>query len=143
MGLWGQFRAWLRQFRRAPTLGQRGEQAAARYLERLGYIIVARSDRSRFGELDIVAVDGQTIVFVEVKTRSGCSFDEHPADAVDEDKQRRIARLALLFMKRHELLEYGVRFDIVAVLWPADRQAPHIEHFPHAFEAPGPADWFA
>ena len=143
MRLWGQIGGWLRRRRRAPSLGQRGEQAAARYLERLGYTIVARSDRSRFGELDIVAVDGQTIVFVEVKTRRSRSAEARPADAVDEDKQRRIARLALLFMKRHELLEYGSRFDIVAVTWPAGSSTPHIEHFQHAFEAPGPADWFS
>ncbi len=86
------------------TLGQRGEAAAARYLKRLGYIIVARSSHIRRGEIDLIAVDGRTIVFVEVKTR--VSHDAgHPAEAVDRDKQHRLTRLAMVYLKRHHLLE--------------------------------------
>jgi putative endonuclease len=120
---------WLRP----ATLGQRGERAAERYLRRLGYIIVARGRRDRLGEIDLVAVDGRTVVFVEVKTRR--SHDAgHPAEAVDEDKQRRLTRLALAFLKRHGLLEHRARFDIVAVTWPDNARRPIIEHIQNAFE---------
>jgi len=116
-------------------LGRRGEDAAARYLRRLGYTIVARGHRDTIGELDLVAVDGRTLVFIEVKTRTTHDAG-HPADAVDEAKQQRITRLALSYMKRHDLLECSARFDVVAVTWP-DRGRPTIEHFKSAFEAAG------
>jgi len=116
------------------TLGRRGEAAAARYLRRQGYTIVARGDRSPWGELDLVAVDGRTVVFVEVKTRR--SHDRgHPAEAVDRDKQRRVTRAALAYLKRHQLLETACRFDVVAVTWPHELRRPIIEHFLAAFEA--------
>ena len=118
------------------TLGQRGEVAAARFLKRLGYKIVARGDRSKWGELDIVAVDGRTVVFVEVKTRDGRDAG-HPAEAVDPAKQRRLTRLAVAFLKRHGLLEYPARFDVVAVTWPQRQRRPAIEHFKNAFDAVG------
>jgi putative endonuclease len=120
----------------ARTLGRRGEDAAARYLRKLGYVIVARGQRDSIGELDLVAVDGRTIVFIEVKTRT--SHDAgHPADAVDEAKQRRLTRLAVMYRKRHDLFEYSARFDVVAVTWPANSNRPTIEHFKNAFEAIG------
>jgi len=118
------------------SLGQRGEAAAARFLKKKGYILVARSDRMRLGEIDLVAVDGRTVVFVEVKTRRSHETG-HPAEAVDEDKQRRLTRLALTYLKRHNLLEYPARFDVVAVTWADDRREPAIEHFENAFEAVG------
>jgi putative endonuclease len=125
------------QRRRSPhSLGERGEDAAARFLRRRGYKIVSRSDRGRLGEIDLVAVDRRTVVFVEVKTRRSHEAG-HPADAVDEDKQRRLTRLALAYLKRHDLLENPARFDVVAVTWPADDSPPRIDHFPHAFEAAG------
>lgn len=123
----------VRKWLKPPTLGQRGERAAARFLKRMGYVLVARSARDKAGELDIVAVDGRTIVFVEVKTRSS-DIAGHPAEAVDEDKQQRLTRLALRYLKRHDLLEYRWRFDIVAVTWPPDQRRPTIEHFQNAFQ---------
>src|SRR6478672_12905296 len=106
-------------------LGRRGEDAAARYLQMLGYVIVARGHRDNIGEIDLIAVDGRTLVFIEVKTRT--SHDAgHPADAVDDAKQRRLTRLALSYMKRHDLLECQARFDVVAVTWPSDRGRPLI-----------------
>lgn len=118
------------------TLGQRGERAAARHLKRLGYRIVARGARSGLGELDLVAVDGRIVVFVEVKTRASQDAG-HPSEAVDAAKQRRLTRLALGFLKRRGLLDCAARFDIVAVTWPAGQRRPTIEHFPNAFEATG------
>ena len=118
------------------SLGQRGEAEAARYLRRLGYKIVARGSRSPLGELDLVAVDGQTIVFVEVKTRESPAGG-HPAEAVTAEKQTRLTRLGLSFLKRHGLLEYPARFDVVAITWPAAARRPTIEHIPSAFPATG------
>jgi putative endonuclease len=115
-------------------LGALGEAEAERYLKRLGYKIVARGERGRLGELDLVAVDGRMVVFVEVKTRE--SHDAgHPAEAVDAEKQRRLTRLALAFLKRHDLLEHASRFDIVAITWPEGDRRPLIEHIQNAFEA--------
>ena len=125
-------RSWLEP----PTLGERGERAAIRHLRKLGYIIVAHSVRDKTGELDIVAVDGRTIVFVEVKTRTS-DVAGQPIDAVDAEKQQRITQLALRYLKRHDLLEHRWRFDIVAVTWPANQRRPSIQHFQNAFE---PAD---
>ena len=117
-------------------LGQRGEDAAARYLKRRGYHIVARGARDHCGELDLVAVDRRTVVFVEVKTRKNADAG-HPAEAVDAEKQRRLTRAALSYLKRHELAEYPARFDVVAVLWRDGDKRPQIEHFQNAFESVG------
>ncbi len=126
---------WLRLDRRLP-LGRRGENAAARHLQRLGYVIVARGQRDSIGELDLVAVDRRTVVFVEVKTRTTQDAG-HPADAVDDAKQQRLTRLALSYMRRHDLLECRARFDVVAVTWGDASRRPLIEHFRNAFEAVG------
>ena len=125
---------WQRTPQATNRLGQRGEAAAERFLKRLRYKIVARGYRTQEGELDLVAVDGRTVVFIEVKTRE--SHDAgHPAEAVDEAKQKRITRLALAYLKRHQLLDYPARFDVIAVTWPPQAKRPTIEHFRHAFEA--------
>jgi putative endonuclease len=123
------------------TLGQRGEAAAARYLKRLGYVIVARSSHIRRGEIDLIAVDGRTVVFVEVKTR--VSHDAgHPAEAVDREKQHRLTRLAMVYLKRHHLLENPARFDVIAITWPSGQRRPTIEHFKNAFEPIGTGQMF-
>jgi putative endonuclease len=118
-------------------LGQRGESAAARYLKRRGYRILAQGDRSRWGEIDLIAVDKKrTIVFVEVKTRQSADAG-HPSEAVDDGKQGRLTRLAVTYLKRHGLLEYPARFDVIAVTWPPGQRRPQIEHFPNAFDVVG------
>ncbi len=124
------------------SLGRQGEAAAARYLKRLGYKIVARSRRSRLGEMDIVAVDGRTVVFVEVKTRRSHSAG-HPAEAVDANKQARLTRIALAFLKGNGLLEHSARFDVVAITWPKHVRRPTIEHYKNAFEAVGRGQMFS
>ena len=133
---------WFRRRFPKKTLGQRGEAAAAKYLRRLGYKIVARGDRFGPGELDLVAVDRRTVVFVEVKTLRSSDLG-HPADAVTAAKQRRLTRLAVTFLKRHRLLDYPARFDVVAVIWPEDRRRPKIEHIKNAFEAVGQGEFYS
>lgn len=90
-----------------------GEEAAARHLEAAGYRIVCRNYRCRLGELDIVAWDGPTLVFVEVKTRRGRGAC--PEEAVDGWKRARLARLARHFLASCGLGDVDCRFDVVAV----------------------------
>lgn len=134
-------RAWW-LYLRPRTLGERGELAAVKFLKRQRYRVIAHGERGMFGELDIIAVEGRTIVFVEVKTRA--THDQgHPADAVDARKRRRLTRLGLAYLKRHNLLECQARFDIIAVTWPDLKQPPHIEHFQNAFEPEGTSGLFS
>ena len=132
---------WLADRWRGPTLGEQGERRAARYLRRLGYRVVATRRRLRYGEIDIVAVDGKTLVFVEVKTRRSDSAGR-PARAVDDLRRRRLTRAATAFLKSHGLLEYPARFDIVEVLWPASARRPNITHHQNAFPAEGRGQFF-
>ncbi len=122
---------WL--FARPASLGERGERAAARFLRRSGYSIVARHYRDRHGEIDLIVSDGRALIFVEVKTRRSSQYD-HPAEAVDLKKQRRLTRTAMAYMSRNRLPDVPTRFDIIAVVWPAETRRPTIEHFPGAFE---------
>ena len=119
-------------------LGNEGERAAARHLRRRGLRIITRGYRTSRGEIDLIARDGNTLVFVEVKTRRAGV----PAEAVTLEKQRRLTLAALHFLKRFDLLEQRTRFDVVAVVWPDGRRPPTIEHITHAFEAPGPTGPF-
>lgn len=132
---------WVGSFFSEQPLGKRGERAAARYLKRRGYKILARGDRLPPGELDLVALDRQTIVFVEVKTRRS-SEAGHPAEAVGPGKQRRLTRLGVTFLKRYGLLEHSARFDVVAVTWP-EGERPRIEHFENAFDAVGENEFYS
>mgnify|MGYP001825243097 FL=1 len=134
-------RDWLKRFFSEVPLGKRGERAAARYLKRRGYKILARGDRLTSGELDLVALDGRTIVFVEVKTRRTAEAG-HPVEAVDPAKERRLTRVAVTFLKRHGLLEHSARFDVVAVTWPEGKR-PTIEHFENAFDAVGQNEFYS
>jgi putative endonuclease len=134
--------AWLAARRPRRPLGEQGERAAEKYLKRRGYKIVAARDRTALGELDLVAVDGRTVVFVEVKTRQSHEAG-HPVEAVDAAKQARLTRLALAFLKRHDLLECAARFDVVAITWQVGSGQPKIEHFVNAFEAVGRGQMFS
>ncbi len=112
-------------------------------MRRRGYKILARSDQFGPGELDLVALDRRrTIVFVEVKTRQS-QQSGHPAEAVDGRKQRQLTRVAVSFLKRHRLLEYPARFDVIAVTWPAGKWFPTIEHIENAFEAVGQWEFYS
>jgi putative endonuclease len=113
-------------------LGKTGEDLACRELERRGYAIVARRYRQRGGELDIIARDGATLVFVEVKARESHAFGE-AAEAVTALKRGRIARLAVDYMMRHRLAGCPCRFDVVSI--HLDAGEPVIEVFQGAFDA--------
>ena len=113
-------------------LGKTGEDLACVELAKRGYEIVARRYRRRGGEIDIIARDGPTIVFVEVKARDGRAFGE-AAEAVTAFKQRRIARLAVDYMMRHRLSRCPCRFDVVSIHF--DAVQPTIDIFQNAFDA--------
>ena len=113
-------------------LGKAGEDLACQELERRGSVISARRWRGRAGEIDIVARDGTTLVFVEVKTRSGSAFGA-AAEAVSARKRLRIARLAKAYMTRHRLEQCPCRFDVVAI--DLDGEGPAVRVFQNAFDA--------
>lgn len=135
--LWQSLRARFYSDQSSPDgLGLQGERLAARFLQKLGYRILARGHRERLGELDLVALDGQTIVLVEVKTwRMGDRGD--PSLAVDERKQEKLTRAALTYLKQRRLLEQPARFDVISIVWDGDDGQPAIRHFINAFEAVG------
>ena len=114
------------------ALGKTGEDLACAEFERRGYEIIARRYRQRSGEIDIIAKDGPTWVFVEVKARDSHEFGE-AAEAVTPSKQRRIARLARDYVTRHRLANCPCRFDVVSIHFDAGQ--PSIEVFQNAFDA--------
>ena len=98
------------------TLGNLGENIAADYLKKNGYVILERNFKfSRFGEIDIIAKHNEYICFVEVKTRTGSNFGV-PSEAVDKRKQAKIRRLAQIYIKGKGLIEYDIRFDVIEIL---------------------------
>ncbi len=101
----------------APHLlqGRKGERIACRFLLRQGFDILARRYRGRSGELDIIALEQDTLAFVEVKTRHSREFGE-PWEFVDWRKQQILRRAAEEFIADHDLGQYAYRFDIVSVL---------------------------
>jgi putative endonuclease len=119
-------------------LGDRGEREAARWLRRQGYRILVRGYRTPRGEIDLIARDGDTIVFIEVKTRR----QGEPAEAVTLEKQQRLSLAAIQFLKQHRLLDERARFDVVALVWPSADRPPVVEHIRNAFETTGRGQFF-
>jgi putative endonuclease len=115
-------------------LGAEGERAAAEFLKARGYRILDRNYRTKLGEIDLIAEEGQTLVFVEVKVRLNDRFGG-PAAAITPAKQARIARLAQQYVLRRRLGGRSCRFDVV-LIWGGDPRTRRIELLPGAFEAP-------
>jgi putative endonuclease len=117
--------------------GRQAENLVSRRLAARGWRIVERNARTRFGELDIVAIDGRALVFVEVKAgRRGSVFGpERPVHAVDPRKQRRIRRLAAAWMmERRDTPRYAeIRFDAVGVTFDRAGLVVDVEHIEAAF----------
>ena len=116
------------------NLGRLGEDLAVRELEARGYAVIARRYRTRCGEIDIIALDGETTVFVEVKARVSSEFGT-AAEAVTRAKQLRLARMAFDYVARHGQPGTRCRFDVVAID-EADCPEPEITIFINAFDAP-------
>lgn len=130
-------RPWWRRW-----FGRRSERHAEQFLRRRGHRIVTRNWSCPQGELDLVTRHGQTLVFVEVRSTS---HDETASAtlSVDGNKQERLTRLALAFMKRYRVQEVSARFDVVVLAWPEKAKAPTIEHFENAFPALGPSSMYS
>ena len=113
------------------VLGREGEAAAEDALRDAGLRILERRFRVRQGEIDLVAMDGDVLVFVEVKTRRGLGYGS-PSEAVISGKQKRLARVALAYLARHGMLERRCRFDVVEVLYEGPGHS-RVRHIPDAF----------
>lgn len=112
-------------------VARRGEDAATAYLERAGCTIVERNWRCSAGEVDIIVLDGETLVFVEVKTRRTGSCGT-PEDAVSPTKQRRLTRCARAYIAANSLDECDIRFDVVGIL-PISEDRALLRHHRAAF----------
>ena len=114
------------------TLGRLGEDLAAEHLERLGYAIVARNHRTRHGELDLVACDGRTLVFCEVKTRRGRG---DPWDGLHPAKQAQVRRMARAYLagEAERPRVPGLRFDAIGVVIDPRGRLVRLDHLEGAF----------
>ena len=124
------FPIWRRWF------GRRAERFVAKYFRRQGCRILGCNLDDRLGEIDLLALDGQTIVVVEVRSSETKTFDELAA-TVNHDKQRRLTDATLRFVQRRKLWNVGVRFDVIALRWPAGAREPEVRHYRHAFQSVG------
>jgi len=113
-------------------LGERGERLALKFLKKQGYKIITTNYRCPLGEIDIVASQVYTLVFLEVKTRSSDDFGP-PQSAVTAAKQKRLARLALYYLKHHGISKRDCRFDVVAVRLTPGGKLLKIELIKNAF----------
>ncbi len=113
-------------------LGDLGEDLAAKFLVRKGYEILAKKYRSKFGELDIVARDRGTLVFVEVRSRSRSEYGL-PQETINNAKKERLRKAAIAFQSRYGLLDYNSRFDCVAIVFGDNGRVENIELIKDAF----------
>ena len=116
---------------RRQQLGEAGEALAARLLRQRGYKIIETNYRNSLGEIDLIARDGNTLVFVEVKARQGLHFG-NPKWAVTPRKQRKLSMVALYYLKQSGQSQSKARFDVVAI--QSAGQRPEIEIVRNAFE---------
>jgi putative endonuclease len=112
-------------------LGKLGEDLALKTVKRMGYRCIARNYRCPLGEMDLIARDGDTLVFVEIKTRRGRSL-EWAKQAVDWRKKRQLSKVALAYMKENHCADVKSRFDVVAV--NLGSQGKEIEVVKNAFD---------
>jgi putative endonuclease len=116
--------------------GNRSERAAERFLKSKKHRILVRNWKCQHGELDLVTRDGDTLVFVEVRSTEAANTDL-PALSVDALKQKRLTQLALAFMRQYGVLEVSARFDVITLAWPKAAKEPQIDYYPNAFAAVG------
>ena len=118
-----------------PTIfiGKRGEDTAEKYLKRYGYRIIEKNYKSHSGEIDIIALDGGTIVFVEVKTRRNDEFGP-PELSVNAAKRKKIIKSAFHFLAAKRIKDTPCRFDIVAITESSDRKDKKVNLIKDAFE---------
>ena len=113
-------------------LGSLGEESAVRFLKENGYKILNRNYKTKFAEIDIIALDKDTLVFIEVKTRHSDKFGM-PSEAILPSKQRQISKAALAFLKEKNLFHKKARFDVVSILYSLSEK-PKFDLIKNAFE---------
>ena len=116
---------------RRQKFGQHAEAEAIQFLKAIGYQILARNYRTKMGEIDVIAKEKDTIVFIEVKARHSYSFG-HPKFAVTAKKRKKISMAALFYLKATSQINCKARFDVVAIT--AKSTQPQIEIIRNAFE---------
>ncbi len=114
-------------------LGIQGEKLAAKFLKRRGYKITQRNYKCKLGEIDIVAQQDKTVVFVEVKTRRTEEFGP-PQYAITAAKKKQISKAALSYIREKNFTEQSCRFDVIAITFSPESRKPKIEHIENAFE---------
>ena len=134
-GRWPFWRRWF---------GRRSERAAARFVRKLGFRILAANIADRRGEIDLLALDParQTLVVIEVRSVSTAD-PRAAASSVNYPKQKKLTEAVVRFLSRRKLLGVNVRFDVVAIAWPPGAREPTILHLPQAFEATGRFQMFS
>lgn len=113
------------------SLGSEGENLAVAFLKKKGYRILAKNYKTFIGEIDIIAEDGETVVFVEVKTRKNDMFG-YPFESVNSRKRQKLKNLALLYLKKRGE-ELPVRFDVLSIVY-LENGRRMIDHIRDAFE---------
>ncbi len=119
--------------RNRAEVGRAGEDVAANHLRQLGYAVEECNWRCRFGELDLIARDGETLVFVEVRSRTNPTRYGSAVEAVTPRKCRQVREVATVYLKQRKGAPLSVRFDVVAVTFLRDGAPPEIIHIPGAF----------
>ena len=122
------------------ALGRKGEVAARTYLERRGVRILVTNYTCAAGEIDLIGQEREALLFIEVKTRTSDAFGS-PHLAVHQRKQQQIVRAAQWFLAERRLPEIAYRFDVLAVTFPNEREAPRIHWVRDAFPAEGVRVW--
>ena len=113
-------------------MAKKGETLASNFLKENGYTILTRNYRRRSGEIDIIAMEGDYLVFIEVKTRTGTSHG-HPLEAITLRKQRQISKVAQCYLAEKNLFDTAARFDVVSIVMSRNNQA-QVEIITNAFD---------
>lgn len=112
--------------------GRIGERQAEKFLKKAGFKVIARNVHVGYDEIDLIAKQGDTLIFVEVKTRKNENFGR-PAAAVNRAKRKKLSRAAMHFLKKRKIHPPRIRFDVVEVVG----EKPEIRHIPNAFQLEG------
>jgi putative endonuclease len=113
-------------------LGAIGEKESLKFLENKGYKLLEKNFRCSLGELDLIMMNGEEMVFVEVRSRTGSAFGE-PCETVNRTKQNKLYRLAEYYLNHKDLHDISCRFDVLSVILTFDGKLKEIEHIENAF----------
>jgi len=111
--------------------GNKGEKIAEDFLRNKGYKIIQRNYRCAFGEIDIIAEYIDTIIFVEVRTKSTDNFGS-PQDSITSSKIDKISKTAIMYIQEKNLIDQACQFDVIAITYKTGK--PNISHIENAFE---------